>query len=178
MGYLNWNGDLKAFREILANSCNCLPATELKGGVTDGIKSTLYEKVFFFSFLPVIVETWPEFIFIAKAWGGGGDQCGSMLLSFVNPPWSPICGTICRRHMLLQHLSINHRPPPAVPCYEGPIVMSNLSKAPLMGLWWWWWWWWGAPCFLTVWPLGRRPAADERKESSPSQDCISSLRTR
>lgn len=28
--------------------------------------------------------------------------------------------------------------------------------------------WWvdggGAPCFLTVWPLGRRPAAEERKE--------------
>lgn len=168
-----------AFRHILASSCNCLQATELKGGVTDGIKSTSYQKVFFlffFSFLPVIVETWPEFIFIAKAWGGGGNQCGSMPLSFVNPPWSPICGTICRRHMLLQHLSINHRPSPAVPCYEGPIVMVISQRHH----------WWvcggggggGAPCFLTVWPLGRRPAADERKESSPSQDCISSLRTR
>lgn len=63
------------------------------------------------SFMPVIAESRLGFFLQDK-------NKENQSLSFRNSLCSPICETICCRHILLPHLSINHPLSHTVRCYE------------------------------------------------------------
>lgn len=114
----------------------------------DNIDITALHSLSALSFTPVIAESRLGFFLQGK-------NKENQSLSFRNSTCSPICETICCRHMLLPHLSINHPLSHTVRCYEDWYSRQSLTDI-IHGV---------AAYFLAFWPL--RDALWWTRESPP-----------